>query len=480
MKAITTSTLAVLLLGALTAGSAAQETPPSTPGSTADPIAAEEVSDGDMALADLLLKKGLISQEEWQGIRDKIEQRQAQTVERTLQRTLQRLAQEPPPTSWSDGRFDVTAGYSGLKITSPDKDFSFNFGGRLLLDAAGFKEGKSDLGNGTEVRRMRMKMDGTIDRVWGYKMEVNYGAGGGSDITDAWVKYGGWESSDVLVGHQKVTFSQQNLTSSNWQLFQERSLPHAFIDSGALGSRRLGVAGSSWGDQYYASAGLFGEGLDDDGKNNEDWGASARVVVAPIRNEDQVLAVGASVYVRDLSSNSNLRFSSRPESHIAGTKLVDTGIITGADEVTMADAELTMINGRFHAEAEYFDVSVGRSGGMSSAKFDGYYAQAGWFLTDDTRAFSMKGAKFGRVKPKGENGAWELAARISSIDLSHRDIRGGREDNMTFGLNWWINPSMAMRFNYVYIHARETAEKLALASSSEHAGAFQVRLQVVF
>jgi len=432
----------------------------------------------DLALADLLLSKGLITQEEWDSIQTKLERRQRESGEDALRATILRLTKEGQLPE-GEPSVQVTSSYKGLSVSSPDGDSVFNFGGRLQLDGSTYREGRSKLGNGTEARRVRLRMSGTVERDWGYKLEVNFNPSGGSEITDSWIQYKGWENTATTVGHQKVPFGQQTMTSSNYQVFQERALPDSFIDQGAIGRRRMGVTATHWGDNHHASAGLFGEGLDDDGKGNEDWGVAGRFVATPIAEPDRHLAVGGSVYLRDLSPNSGLRFSSRPESHIAGTKLVDTGVIAGADDLTMANAEVTLVSGRFHAQGEVFDVRVHRRG-MRTANFGGYYGQVSWFLTDDSRSYSVKSAKYGRIKPKEEQGAWEVAARYSMIDVSDRDVRGGRQENMTLGLNWWMNPSMTMRFNYVYIHALETAQSLGLKSASEHAGAFQVRLQVVF
>ena len=60
---------------------------------------------------------------------------------------------------------------------------------------------------------------------------------------------------------------------------------------------------------------------------------------------------------------------------------------------------------------------------------------------------------FDRVKPNtnigvGNNfGAIELAARYSSMDLS--ELNAGKLNDITVGLNWYLNPRTRVMFNYV-------------------------------
>lgn len=44
---------------------------------------------------------------------------------------------------------------------------------------------------------------------------------------------------------------------------------------------------------------------------------------------------------------------------------------------------------------------------------------------------------------------WEVAARLSHIDLNSQDVKGGRLTDFTFGLNWYLNNYSKMQFNYV-------------------------------
>ena len=84
--------------------------------------------------------------------------------------------------------------------------------------------------------------------------------------------------------------------------------------------------------------------------------------------------------------------------------------------------------------------------------FYGYFT---WFITGEHRNFSQKKGCFDRVSPKknlgkGGAGAWELAIRLSHIDLNDKDLNGGAMTDFTFGLNWYLNPATRFSFNYIY------------------------------
>jgi phosphate-selective porin len=48
-------------------------------------------------------------------------------------------------------------------------------------------------------------------------------------------------------------------------------------------------------------------------------------------------------------------------------------------------------------------------------------------------------------------GAWELAARWSSIDLTDGAVQGGVMDILSLGLSWWLTPNFDVNLNYRYI-----------------------------
>ena len=86
----------------------------------------------------------------------------------------------------------------------------------------------------------------------------------------------------------------------------------------------------------------------------------------------------------------------------------------------------------------------------------GWYAEALYFLTGEHREYEKKSRVFGRVIPhdklgsKCGCGAWQVGARYSMANLSDSGMDGGRADDVTLGLNWFLNPNMKIQSNYVY------------------------------
>ena len=177
------------------------------------------------------------------------------------------------------------------------------------------------------------------------------------------------------------------------------------------------------------------------------------------------------------SASSALRYRSRPESHLA-PYVVDTGNIV-ADSAVVAGAEIAWVNGPFSIQGEYLHSWVNERDGQAPG-FDGVYASASWFLTGESRPYDRHNGCFGRVIPhhefdwfKGGWGAWELAGRVSYVNLSSADINGGRLSMLMTGVNWYVHSHVKWRFEYGLGHVtgRQPEGNLNL---------FQTRMEVDF
>ena len=121
-----------------------------------------------------------------------------------------------------------------------------------------------------------------------------------------------------------------------------------------------------------------------------------------------------------------------------------------------------MVLGPVHASFEWKQIFADRNDGKDWQGM-GAYVQSGIFLTGETRPYNTKNGIFGRVSPlkpfnpaTGDCGAWELAARFSYLDLNDSGMKGGRERNVTAGLNWYLYSNLRLMFNYVFADVEDT------------------------
>ena len=340
-----------------------------------------------------------------------------------------------------------------LKFSSADGTDQFQIGGRIEVDGAVYDQDERELGNGTQLRRARLFMAGKLNDTWGFKGEFDF-AGGSVGITDVYIQNTLFPWT-VTLGHFKEYYSLEQQTSEKYITFMERSLPGAFFPG-----RNLGLGLTNGGDTWSAAFGVFGEGFktnnDTAGKEQDaGYGATGRVTWAPFGHGDLMLHLGASASYRQLNDSHTLRYRSRPESNITNVRLVDTGVIDDSDNRTLYGLEAAGVVGPWSAQGEYFLANVDRRGG-GNVNFEGWYVQTAYVLTGESRNYSASSGKFERFTPSrsvsdGGPGAWQLAARVSEVDLNDGAINGGKERNLTLGVNWFLEPTLRLSLNYVNV-----------------------------
>ncbi len=369
----------------------------------------------------------------------------------------------------------------GLKVESADGDFEGQLGGRLMLDYAYYDDDNIKLGSGAEIRRARLFAAGKLWKVWKFKFETDF-AGNEVDIKDAYIQYGGFKPLSIKAGNFKEPFDIENLTSSRFITFMERALPvEAFTPD-----RNLGLQLHTHGNIWQAAIGLFGQGIDSPGTDeSQSYGTAGRVSVAPINSEGRVLHVGGAFEWRTGYEGDEVRFRARPESHVTNVRLVDTGNIDNVDDTLKFNGEVAGVLGPWSLQGEYVQTDVNRTDGSEDVDFSGWYVFGSWFLTGESRVYDVEDGAFDRVKPKsvlgkGGYGAWELAARYSSIDLDDKNIIGGKEDNITVGVNWYPTSHTRLMFNYIYVDAETPLVAGTGPKVDDSPNIFQVRAQVDF
>jgi phosphate-selective porin OprO/OprP len=166
--------------------------------------------------------------------------------------------------------------------------------------------------------------------------------------------------------------------------------------------------------------------------------------------ENHYLHLGASTSLQR-GANGQLQYRSRPESYLA-PHVIDTGVID-ADRAATVGAELLWTRGPYRAQAEVMASRVDSST-AGTLNFHGFYAQAGWFITGESRPYLRNDAVPGRIQPLRNFGfdphagwgAWEAAARVSYADLSDGAVQGGRLLMFMSSLNRTLRPQVKLMF----------------------------------
>ena len=330
---------------------------------------------------------------------------------------------------------------------------SVTVGGRIMVDAAGYRSDDTDLSSGTEVRRGRLFATGAIGDDWRFKAQYEFTAAGSAGIQDLYIEYVGRPNLAGRVGQFTEPASLEDTMSSKYTTFMERALPIQALEPAP---RRLGVDVRTWGESWQATLGGFGENAGVDETERDGYGGGARVSWAPCHNAGRILHAGLAANYRVPDGTGTMRFRGRPESHVDDTRLVDTGPVTNVDHRVLFGLEAAGTWGPFSLQAEYLAVEVTRDD-QAALWLDGYYVTASWILTGETRPYDPATGTFVRLRPAhdagdGGAGAWELAARLSRVDLDD-DLPGGTERNVTVGLNWYVNPYLRIMLNYVNVAA---------------------------
>ncbi len=381
-------------------------------------------------LVDMLHKNGTVNDSQYQ----------------QLQSELDTTNKEAPKSkSNSNVDYDISLN-GGLKISTKDKKFYTKIGGRVQVDAAGyFNDANLGLQNGVELRRARVYLQGALYTDFKYKFQYDFASGGKKGINDFYLAYTGLDNIAFKAGHFKTPFSVEALNSSKHILFTERSLANALAPG-----RRLGASIYSNHKNWTATFAVAGDSVDD---KNEGWGVAGRATFAPLTETGRYWNLGLSVDYRQPHANDVIEFKSSSETHVSTTSLITTGEITDIEDYVVVGIESSAVFGAFSTQAEYIHTSAS-STANGSLGFDGWNIQAGYFLTGESRQY--KNSILKNIKPEHNLnangiGAWELGLRYSGLDLNSGNINGGMQQDITVGLNWYLNPAVRISANYIKV-----------------------------
>ncbi|MCC6919288.1 MAG: hypothetical protein IT548_08790 [Alphaproteobacteria bacterium] len=388
---------------------------------------------------------------------------------------------------------------------SADGAFTASIRGRLQWDAAIYDQDRAgpltedfrragntadenararNLGDGNNFRRAQIGVEGTLFKDFGYSLSYQFGGSGAEEagrIQDVYIEYKGVKGWRFRAGAFSPPVNLDDAAGSADTLFLERASASE-IQRGLAGSEgRTGIGALGNGERWTASAVLTGNTIGVSSLGDQ-LAFVGRGTYLAINDPQLQLHLGANItYVfdpadsgRDTVPRYPLRLRDRPEIRVDGTRLIDTGNIDSSSLVSPG-VEVALRYKALLVQGEYIWYKFNRvsTSPLPNPDFFGYYVQASYTISGEPRRYNAQNGSFTNPKPAryvgGKDaddtsgiGAFEVAARYSVVDLNYRAgaegtatpvdaIRGGRQETITAGLNWYLNSAIRFSFDYQHI-----------------------------
>lgn len=366
-------------------------------------------------------------------------------------------------------------------------DVQFDTGGYASFRPANKTVGPQALSSGINDRRARIGIAGAAGP-WGFGLV--YDAGNSSDATakgieTAQIVFGGLRGAAFEIGYSNTFFTLDQSTGSNDTLFLERASPSNIATNFNTGDSRSNAGVRFFSDRYWIGGYVTGPAAGNSHTLiSERLGAFQRVAVQALKGPNYSLHLGFGVDELLEAPNAGnatpetVSLSDQPELRIDPTTLLSTGAIgTAAHPATggyVLDLESAATWSGLYWQGELYRYQISRRG-LNDADFGGAYGQMSWTFTGEQHTYNPQSAAYFRIYPKhpfsltdGQWGAWELAARVSYVDLDSdyrrgvalasdpAAVDGGRQTGYTLGLNWYPNDLFRLLLDYNHIDYDKT------------------------
>ncbi len=426
----------------------------------------EAVSD----LIKTLKEKGVLSNEEYGQIKD----------------TLREIKQSEAEAKRGELK---PAFKDGIAIESASKDFSIALTGRVHADYRNYLENDGMIADTFEIRRGRIGAKAKFyDR---YEVQVigEFGAGGAAlDIAHLDALW--WPKLGLRFGQFKMPMGLEELTSSNFIDFQERSLANQLMPGKEIGAMAFGeiTKGVNYGVALSNGRGINRAELSDIDATTKQNNAKADkmdVLGRITANFAEILKQKDAVYHAGIALSKGEQapgdgaLSARSQAR--GVSFFRTAPFDGENfDRTRYGFEAAIARGPVKFQAEHMTANY-QGNSKAGVNFDrdinAWYASINWLITGEKYADNYKAGAFGRIRPNTNFqpgslaegwGAWEVGLRFAEYDASDFAAANAagtgrlttpsattttaytnKAGAWTAGVKWIVNPNTRFLLNYV-------------------------------
>ena len=392
-------------------------------------------------LVDKLYEKGVIDEQEYKEMKDEAH-------------AEKQAAEEAKAKSNDPG--SMTALFSDkFNWSSADGKNSISIGGRVQLDYRSYDNPTP--ADGFDIRRAYLGVSGTLNQDWSYALIGNFDtSGSNSQLEYGFLDYKWNDAAQLRMGAFKYLYSYEEITSSRFTDFQERSFVNSWVPGKDVG---LMFYGEPKKNVYsYAIGVANGEGKNSNETNAAEDGkdviARGAVNFAPLVKWENVVAhlgVGYSNGAIAQASPGSQTTEARGLTFFKATAPTGTSM-----DRTRTGLEGVVAYGPFKLQAETNTVNYNDGAGYDH-DIDTYYVAANWTITGESyvKAYTINGLR--RIKPKkpvgsGGWGAWDLGIRYSNFDgggYANTATSTNKANAVTIGLKWIPTNMTRFILNYV-------------------------------
>jgi phosphate-selective porin OprO and OprP len=443
------------------------------------------------SLLDKLRAKGVLTEEEYQEMRTDVraERREA---------ALRKAQEEEKAAKKAEGAAtELTGRYrDGFSWESGDKENAISLNGRIHADYRTFSEDSTNANsaNTFDVRRAYIGASGRVANDWTFEVvaDLAQGTNGGTTFAQAldvaWGNWGAYKGVQLRAGQFKMPMALEELTSSRFIDFQERSYVDQYAPAKERGAM---IHGSPFTGVFYGVAASNGTG-----KNNNETSAitDGKDVIGRvganfaemIGNKDMVLHVAAAM------SDGKQAAGAVPSARTEGRGLTFfAGPNPGADYDRKRTAgEVSLAWNMFKIQGETLTANFKTVNGPAFDRdIDTSYAEVMWLITGEKYADSYRNGAYAAIKPnrpfkKGADGwgAWEVGLRVSKFDAGDFPTTAtstNKADATTVGLKWIPNTNTRVYLNYVKTDF-DTPINVAQGRTADNEKAITARVALYF
>lgn len=313
-----------------------------------------------------------------------------------------------------------------------------DIGGRIHVNGTWYEDGGSDL----SVNRARLTVNKVMNN-WELQLQADF-ASNGVYLEENYLAYHFNDNSSIKIGQSLIPgFMEREKTTDDMSAILWNSEERL----GWIPSYLIGVNYAYRSDDLGVSLGVYGNGVDNEGKvdNYVNYNTAGRVWYSPINTDEAVVMLGLNSMYQSMKGESSTGEYSY--SQYAVSKQFNVGI------------ELFLQYNSVYLASEYLNASFEFDSAPSSSykTTDAFSTEFVWNITGEKTYYDGWYGVYGDVDvanpvSKGGLGAFQFVARYSFADGKDNYLLG--TEDYTLGINWL--PESNVKFLLGYSKIKDT------------------------